>query len=94
MIAKLLGVVARVDRVTSVDVANAGEFVSLTDAQLDMVAGGFAIVAVSATNANALASFSLSDDPSARLASVTADFTTANDGTHSGTVSAQVGPNG
>jgi hypothetical protein len=79
---------------TSIGVANAGELVLLTDAQLDIVAGGFAIVAVEATNASAAASFSLSDNPSMRLASITADFTVANGTTGSGSASAQVGPNG
>jgi hypothetical protein len=93
MIAKLLGMVARDDRLTSIGATNAGELVSLTDTQLDMVAGGFAQVSASVTNANALVSFSVSDDPSARLASFTANFTIADGPPHSGSVSAAVGPN-
>jgi hypothetical protein len=88
MITKLLGVV---DRVSSVAVAKGGELVSLTDAQLDMVTGGFALVAGSVNNASLDASFSLSDTPGAQLASITGFFTTS--GTGSGTLSAQVGPN-
>jgi hypothetical protein len=92
MIGRLRGMITGAARQTAVAVANAGELVPLTDAELDIVAGGFASVAVSATNATALASFSLSDDPNMRLASITAFFMT-NGTPSSGAVSAQVGPN-
>jgi len=92
MFAKLLGIVSRVDRLTSIGVANAGEPVLLTDTQLDMAAGGIALVSVSVENANADATFSVSDNPSFRFASITADFTTAGPAPHSGSVSAEVFP--
>jgi hypothetical protein len=90
MIAKLLGVA---DRISSVDVTNCRAPASLTDAQLDMVAGGFALVSVTAINANAQGSFQLSDSPNGSFAVVSADFTAVGDGPHTGDVSAQVGPN-
>jgi hypothetical protein len=90
MIAKLLGVA---DRISSVDLASYREPVSLTDAQLDMVAGGFAQVSVTAINANAQGMFQLGDSPSGSFALVFADFTAVGDGPHTGDVSAQVGPN-
>jgi len=94
MIAKLLSMVARVDRLTSIGVATAGEPVLLTDAQLDMAVGGNALVATSVTNASALTSWVVNDGPDSKLASVTANFMTLGPASlpHSGTVSAQVLP--
>jgi len=47
-----------------------GELVSLTDAQLDMVAGGFAAASVNAVNVTAGGSISLSSTPTAAEADI------------------------
>jgi len=70
MIAKLVGMVARVDRLTSIDVAAAGEPVLLTDTQLDMAVGGYASAVVNAVNVTAQGSTSLSSTPTAANADV------------------------
>jgi|tagenome__1003787_1003787.scaffolds.fasta_scaffold19851068_1 hypothetical protein len=93
MLAKLLGLGARVDRPTSIGVANAGEPVSLTDIQLDMVAGGFASVFLNATNASADFGFNLNDGPSGKLAQLQGNFTIAGPAPHSGAAFVEVGPN-
>jgi len=81
MFAKLLGIVSRVDRLTSIGVANAGEPVLLTDTQLDMAAGGYASGAIDAVNVTAEGSISVSSTPTA--ASTDISFTFDNVGTGS-----------
>jgi len=74
MLAKLLGLGARVDRPTSIGVANAGEPVLLTDTQLDMAAGGDASASAQGFGVIAAGSISLSSTPTAAAAGVNISF--------------------
>jgi hypothetical protein len=85
MSGKLLGVMTGAALLASIGVASAGERVKLTDAQLDRVVAGEAIVAAQVGNAaSGVGSFALSDNANgARTASISATFATFGTGTPS-----------